>query len=124
MLPVAIVLITTALVFYTVGVWGEKIKGRLSVPWFVFFWAGFICDTAGTAAMSRIAGTAFDLSFHGITGILAIVLMAAHATWATIVLVRKNERAILGFHRFSVVVWLVWLVPYLSGVVFGVNMGG
>ena len=122
MLASAIVLITGALVFYSVGVWGEKIKGRLSPLWLVFLWMGFVCDTAGTAVMGRIAGNTFELSFHGITGLLAILLMAAHATWATIVLVRKNERAILGFHRFSIVVWLVWLIPYLSGIFFGVNI--
>jgi uncharacterized repeat protein (TIGR03987 family) len=64
------------------------------------------------------------LNFHGVTGMLAIVLMAAHAAWATIVLVRKDEKAIKGFHRYSIAVWLIWLVPYLSGVVFGVGMGG
>ena len=37
MLIVAISLITGALVLYSIGVWGEKIKGRLSPAWLVFF---------------------------------------------------------------------------------------
>ena len=33
------------------------------------------------------------------------------------VLVREDERMIANFHKFSVVVWLIWLIPYLSGFV-------
>ncbi len=124
MLLAAILMISGALVFYSIGVWGEKVKGKLAPGWLVFFWLGFVCDTAGTSAMGVIAGGPFKLNFHGITGMLAIILMAVHALWATIVLVRKDEKAIRGFHRYSIAVWLIWLVPYLSGVLFGVNMGG
>jgi uncharacterized repeat protein (TIGR03987 family) len=53
-----------------------------------------------------------------LTGVLAIVLMFIHAVWATIVLLKKNEKLILTFHKFSVAVWLIWLVPYLSPMVF------
>jgi uncharacterized repeat protein (TIGR03987 family) len=37
-----------------------------------------------------------------------------HAIWATIVLLRKDEKWIIQFNKFSIVVWLIWLVPYLS----------
>lgn len=117
----ATVFITLALVLYTVGVWGEKLKGTLTPLWLGFFWAGFVCDTAGTAIMSRIAGGPFRFDFHGITGLLAIVLMLAHAVWASAVLAAKREAAMKSFHRFSLAVWLVWLVPYLSGMVFGIG---
>ena len=54
----------------------------------------------------------FDV--HGVTGVLAIILMFLHAVWATVVLVRKDEQWINKFHRFSVAVWVIWLIPYLS----------
>ena len=121
MLLAAIILITGALIFYSIGVWGEKIAGALSTRWLVFFWLGFACDTAGTTVMNRMAGGgSFQLNFHGITGLLAILLMLIHAVWATIVLTRKREKAMKSFHRFSLVVWGIWLLPYLSGLVFGV----
>jgi uncharacterized repeat protein (TIGR03987 family) len=44
--------------------------------------------------------------------------MAIHALWALIVLLRKDEHAIQNFHKFSVVVWLIWLVPYFSPMFF------
>jgi uncharacterized repeat protein (TIGR03987 family) len=43
--------------------------------------------------------------------------MIIHAVWATVVLVRKDERAIVNFHKFSVVVWAVWLIPYGTGFI-------
>ncbi len=120
MLIAAIVLITGALIFYSIGVWGEKIKGALSPRWLAFFWLGFVCDTAGTTVMSAIAGGGLlEFNFHAITGLLAIVLMLVHAVWATLVLARKREKAMKSFHRFSLVVWAIWLLPYLSGLVFG-----
>jgi uncharacterized repeat protein (TIGR03987 family) len=61
-------------------------------------------------------GLTFDL--HGLTGLLAIILMFIHAVWATVVLLRKAEKLIVSFHKFSVVVWVIWLIPYFSPMVF------
>ncbi len=114
------IIITLALVFYSIGVWGERISGSLKIWHLAFFWLGFICDTWGTGMMFEMAGgMTFDV--HGLTGLLAIVLMLIHAIWATIVLVRKDEQWINKFHKFSVVVWLIWLVPYLSPMIIGLG---
>jgi uncharacterized repeat protein (TIGR03987 family) len=115
LLIVSIVAISSALLFYTIGVWSEKFAGRLK-PWhLILFWLGFVCDTTGTTIMGDMAGK-MEFNLHGITGALAILLMLGHALWATVVLVKKQEQAIRTFHNFSVVVWLVWLVPYFTGM--------
>ena len=114
----AAVFMVGALAFYSAGVWGERIAARLK-PWHVaMFWLGWGFDTAGTGRMERLAG-GLRLNFHGITGAVALVMMLTHAAWATIVLVRRDERAILTFHRISVIVWTIWLVPFFSGALFG-----
>ena len=113
--------ITLALVFYSIGVWSERLAATLKAWHLVFFWLGLICDALGTGMMFEMAGgMTFDL--HGLTGLLAIILMFVHAVWATMVLLRRDERWINSFHKFSVVVWLIWLVPYLSPMILG--MGG
>ena len=113
-LVISMILITLALVFYSIGVWSERLAGRLKGWHLIFFWGGLTFDTAGTGIMFEMAGgIGFDV--HGITGIIAILLMVIHAIWASIVLVRKNEKAITSFHRFSVVVWAIWLIPYFTG---------
>src|ERR1035437_1421148 len=96
----AIVFINMACLLYTIGVWAERIKRRLEWWHVIFFFTGLVCDTIGTIAMSRLSGSLFKLNFHGITGNTAILLMLFHAIWATTVLVRKNEKMILKFHRF------------------------
>jgi uncharacterized repeat protein (TIGR03987 family) len=111
------IIIGAALLFYSIGVWAERIAGRLR-PWhLVFFVLGLICDTWGTGMMVDVAGgMMFDV--HGISGVIAIVLMIVHAVWALVVLVRKDETAITKFHRFSIAVWVIWLIPYFSPMVF------
>lgn len=109
----AMVVINLALVFYSIGVWSERFSGRLKVWHLIFFWFGIICDTWGTGLMFKAAG-GLTYDVHGLTGLLAIILMLIHAVWATAVLLRKDERLILNFHRFSVMVWVIWLIPYFS----------
>jgi uncharacterized repeat protein (TIGR03987 family) len=111
---VATIFITLALGFYSGGVWSEKIAGRLKRWHVVLFWLGLVCDTAGTGIMLELAG-GFGLDIHGLTGTLAILLMIGHAVWATVVVVRQAERALVNFHRLSLLVWAVWLVPYGTG---------
>jgi uncharacterized repeat protein (TIGR03987 family) len=119
MLPYAIVAITLALVFYTIGVWAEKKQGVLKLWHLIVFWLGFVFDTTGTTIMSSLVQGGFKFNFHGVTGVLAIVLMLFHAAWATVVLVRNQESMKKNFHKFSIVVWCIWLIPYLSGMLFG-----
>jgi len=119
MLFAAISAITLALVFYSIGVWGEKLGGVLKKWHITVFWAGFVCDTAGTTLMGKIANGGFQLNFHGLTGLAAIILMLVHAVWATAVIAKGSDEAKRSFHKFSIFVWLVWLVPYISGMVAG-----
>lgn len=122
MLLFAIITISLALVLYTIGVWGEKLQ-KILKPWHVIiFWLGLVCDTTGTALMSMMAESSNPLNFHRITGGIAILLMLSHAIWATIVIIRKKETMMHIFHKFSLIVWIIWLIPYLSGVFVG--MGG
>lgn len=119
MLIYAIISITCALVFYTAGVWGEKLKGQLKGWHVAIFFSGLVCDTLGTTLMGKIAGGGFELNFHGVTGLLAILLMLFHAGWAALVLAKGDEKKKADFHRFSIAVWCIWLVPFVSGAVFG-----
>jgi len=64
--------------------------------------------------MFEMAG-GIGTDIHSITGLAAIILIVIHAIRATAVLLRRNERAITSFHRFSVVVWVIWLIPYFTG---------
>jgi uncharacterized repeat protein (TIGR03987 family) len=67
--------------------------------------------------MRQMAKGPFNiLDLHTLTGQLAIWLMLAHATWATYVINRGSEKLRHRFHRYSMFVWMVWLVPYFGGM--------
>jgi uncharacterized repeat protein (TIGR03987 family) len=126
-LILAIVTITLALVFYTIGVFGERRAKILTKKHVLIFWLGLICDTTGTTIMTTIAKAggssmgAGGTSLHGITGAVAIALMLFHAVWATWTLKKGNADQKAAFHKFSLLVWLVWLVPYVLGVFLGMS---
>lgn len=125
-LILAIVTITLALVFYTWGVFSERRAGRLTRRNLLLFWIGLAFDISGTSIMSTMAASRPDaassaLSWHGITGAIAIVLMLFHAVWATWVLLKGSERQRRGFHKFSILVWAIWLIPYILGMVMGMR---
>ncbi|TSA15257.1 TIGR03987 family protein [bacterium] len=121
-LTVASILITLALVFYSLGVWSERLARYLK-PWHVAaFWTGFLFDVSGTWTMHRLAQGPFDLTApHTLTGQIALLLMFAHALWATYVSLKGSENTRSGFHRFSTIVWLIWLIPYFGGMYMGMH---
>lgn len=123
----AIVTITLALLFYTTGVFGERKAKSLNKKHVIIFWLGLLCDTVGTLTMGQIAKSGINAmnttsqSIHGITGFLAIVLMLFHAVWAAWVLYKNDEKKKATFHKFSITVWITWLVPYIIGMFIGMN---
>ena len=121
----AIVLITAALVLYSTGVFSERRAGRLRWGHVGLFGAGLAFDAAGTALMTVIAADPSRGRTGGPTGVLngvmastgatALALMAIHFGWALVVLFRDREAERFTFHRFSLAVWGLWLIPYITG---------
>ena len=120
-LGTAIVSITLALVFYSIGTWAERVQKVLKLWHIVFFLLGLMADSFGTAVMSEIAGDAGTSVLHGITGLMAIILMAVHAIWAIWTYWQGSPRAKQNFSRFSVFVWGFWLIPYILGIYLGMR---
>ena len=121
-LIIASILITLALIFYSLGVWSERIARYLK-PWHVAaFWIGFLFDISGTWTMHNISDGPLNLlEMHTLTGQIALWLMLAHAIWATRVTRKGSEEMRRGFHRYSIVVWTIWLVPYFGGMYLGIK---
>lgn len=119
LLLTAIIAITLALIFYTVGVWSERKAGTLKKWHVIVFWIGLAFDTTGTTAMTQIARGGSGNIAHAVTGAAAIVLMIFHAVWATVTLRSGDEKKLQRFHKFSLIVWLIWLIPFFSGMFMG-----
>lgn len=117
MVIISVISMFLALTFYTLGVWGERRRGVLVQKDVILFWVGFVFDTLGTTIMSQIAESSFlQWNLHSVTGAVALILMAIHAFWATYVMIQKDHRMLTQFHRFSLFVWVLWLIPFFSGM--------
>ncbi|WP_291423883.1 HsmA family protein [Deinococcus sp.] len=116
----AIIAMTTALVCYSLGVWGEKRAGTLKPVHLAAFWGGLLCDMTGTEMMRRIAETGAvgaGGNLHAALGAAALLLMGIHTVWATVTYLRHNTDLMRTFHRFSLGVWSLWLIPFVSGLI-------
>lgn len=119
----ALALMFTAFTLYSVGVGAVVLTKRLR-PWHAgCYWTGVLLDSAGTELMRRLAG-GLRWNLHTATGAAALSLMLLHAAWASIVLIRHDERALRTFHRISLTVWVIWLVPFITGLLIGRHRGG
>jgi uncharacterized repeat protein (TIGR03987 family) len=115
-------LITLALVFYSTGIWAERFSKYLKGWHVAAFWTGFVFDVSGTLAMTRLADGPFNLlEFHSLTGQVAIWLMLIHAIWATYAVKKGTENTRKQFHKYSLLVWLIWLIPYFGGMIAGMS---
>ena len=126
MLLPAIILITSALVFYSIGVWSEHLQRVLKWWHTGFFALGLICDASGTYLMTQLAassevrpgGVGAGLNaVMAVTGAAALLLMVIHLGGAVIVLMRNRDVEKKRFHKFSLLVWAIWLVPYFTGAI-------
>jgi len=119
---VSTILITLALLFYSTGVWAERFSRYLKGWHVMAFWTGFVFDVSGTWAMGKLSDDPFNLlDLHTLTGQIALWLMLIHAVWATFVVKRGSEKLRGQFHRYSLFVWLIWLIPYIGGMIMGMT---
>lgn len=122
LLILSTILITLALVFYSTGIWSERFSRYLRGWHVAAFWTGFMFDVSGTWAMSKLSEHPFDLlDLHTLTGQIAIWLMLIHAVWATYVAIKGSENSRKKFHQYSLIVWLIWLIPYFGGMIMGMT---
>ena len=113
----AIVLISLALVFYSIGIWSERYSRYLKTWHVVCFWLGLLFDISGTYAMHLISTKEFNfLEPHTLTGQIALWVMLVHVVWATYVIKWGSEKTHRKFHVYSIHVWMLWMVPYLGGM--------
>jgi uncharacterized repeat protein (TIGR03987 family) len=118
--PIPAILITAALVFYSIATWSERLSGILKPIHLVLFWIGLIFDTSGTGLMIQNS-TIETFSLHSLSGYAGIILMFIHTVWASVVLARNLESMKLRFHRFSITVWILWMFSYINGAVLGMS---
>jgi len=113
-MPLAVILICSALVLYTVAIWSERLKKRL-LPWMlIIFIFALVCDIIGTSMMGyQNGGLVFSL--HSVCGFLALIIMLIHLLWAVDALARGGRCQEL-FTKYSIWAWCLWLLAFITGI--------
>ena len=115
---------TAAFVFYTTGVFTERAVRDLRGWHVIVFWLGLACDSLGTERMMQLVAVGEEPTLvHAVTGGAALLLMAGHTLWATWALLRGSKKMRAKFHRYSIAVWAIWLIPYFGGMIAGMTNG-
>ena len=116
----AVILFTLAMVLYTTSVWGERLQRQLKTWHLAFFTLGVFTDVIATWLTIKFVGS-IVFTPHAIFGFTSLFLMALHLVWAIVVYVRDKEAGNKQFHRFSLSVWSLWMISYVTGFVSGMQ---
>ncbi len=116
----SVVLITLALILYSVAVWLNRRSRQLTMANIGIFWVAVGCDALATRFMgARVETIRWDL--HTISGYLALALMAALTLWGTAALLRRRDDWIALFHQLALPIWVIWVGSYITGVYLGIQ---
>jgi uncharacterized repeat protein (TIGR03987 family) len=110
----SIIFMFLALLFYSISIWGVRVTRKPKFIFVILSWAGFVLDTSGTIAMALLAGE-WHWNLHGVTGVLAILAMMINSIWITLEHRSKQPEVSSKYLKFSLIIWIVWLVSFLTG---------
>ncbi len=117
-----VVLITLALVVYTVAVILEQRSRRISAVTLALFAVGVVADLTATGCMASVA-TRGLLNLHGLLGVSALAAMALAAVFAWRHRARRGDGAVPRWlHLYLRCVYLAWIAAYFVGA--SMKMGG
>ncbi|MEK7584108.1 MAG: hypothetical protein AAB490_02605 [Patescibacteria group bacterium] len=114
MLFFAITMVVLALVLYTASIWAYVISGRLYSLTLALFGIGFVCDVAGTIAMSSLR-SGVSMSTHGIIAWFAMMLMLALLI-AMLIAYHEQRRMESRVRWFAVSAWVLWVSSFFSAL--------
>lgn len=116
MLVFSIILISLALIIYTISILDEFLRKKLLPRHAIMFCIGFGFDMGSTIIMYRLSGSKIKIGFHYILGDIALLLMLINAICSIIILNRKHKKLIINFYKFSFFAWIIWIISYILGV--------
>lgn len=117
MLVFSIILMTLALIIYTISILNE-FRGQTLLPWHaIMFCIGFIFDVTSTVIMYKLGGSKLNFGLHAILGYTALLLMLFNALCSLNILKRNHKNLKINFYKFSIFAWIIWIASYILGIV-------
>jgi uncharacterized repeat protein (TIGR03987 family) len=121
MLISGIILVFLALIFYSIGVWNEMHQGELKKFHLIMFWIGLLCDILSTLCMGLVSKTPFEINLHCVTGWIALLMMVFNTLYSTYIFFKGSKKQKQNIKLVSLIIWFVWLVPFVSGMFIGMK---
>lgn len=122
--------IALALVLYATGVFSERHAGQLRWCHVLLFWGSLLSNIAGVLLLIEATcdmGQEGPSPMHVLISVITIAVSAFHAIWATAALAFRRKEPQSMLHQLSILIWLIWLIPYLAGAFMdlpGMSLGG
>ena len=113
----AVVVVTFALVFYSIGVISEQRRHSLSKSILTFISLGILFDVSSTVLMIIGSGN-IPITVHGILGYSALTVMLIDAVllwrhWIG----HKGERVSSKLNTYTRVAYSWWVIAYIAGAI-------
>jgi uncharacterized repeat protein (TIGR03987 family) len=110
------VVVTFALLFYSIGVLTEQRKSHLSKRVLLFVTAGVCCDVASTTLMIIGSGN-IPFTIHGYLGYSALALMLIDTVriWKFWKGPNGTEKVPRNLHLYTRIAYCWWVIAYIAG---------
>jgi EamA domain-containing membrane protein RarD len=113
----AVIVVTFALIFYSIAVITEQRKGTISKRVLIFITAGIIFDIASTTLMI-IGSRKIPITIHGFIGYSALLVMLIDT-----ILIWQSWRGNRGFlvskglNMYTRLAYSWWVIAYIAGAI-------
>ena len=116
----AVIIVTFALLFYSIAVVTEQRKYAVSKRVLWFLTAGVLFDIASTVFMI-VGSTNIPLTVHGVIGYTALLVMLADAILIWRHWGRNGSGQIpRGLHLYTRIAYSWWVIAYIIGAIMSV----
>jgi hypothetical protein len=119
----AVIVVTFALLFYSIAIVTEQRKSSISKRVLLFLIAGVSCDIASTALMIIGSGN-IPITIHGFFGYTALLAMLID----TVLIWRfwtKNGSIVnvpRGLHIYTRIAYSWWVIAYIAGAIISIRL--
>lgn len=113
--------VTFALVFYSIGVLSEQRKSFLSRRILLFLTTGVVCDVLSTTLMI-IGSNNIPFTIHGFLGYMALALMLVDTMriWRFWRRTSESDKVPRNLHIYTRIAYCWWVIAYVAGAIISI----
>jgi uncharacterized repeat protein (TIGR03987 family) len=116
MLFFAVIIVTFAMLFYSIAVIAEQRTSVVSRVILLFLTAGVFCDVTATILMI-IGSRNTPVTIHGVLGYTALIAMLSDTViiWRYWINSKGSFRMLRQFHLYTRIAYIWWITAYIAG---------